>query len=141
MGTMRPHGGDQRASSRRERDAALDDLIDDGNGQALEQRDPLDQGWFEFDLAAHGAFGDGGDEGLLADKISHLINAFLPDHGRIHIGDEKPLPPAFGSLHDDVDWARGEHRQQRFAEIADIDCFVRGKGDIDGNARIEPLRF
>ena len=68
-----------------------------------EQRDAFCQRRLEGDLAAHGALGDGSDAGLLADEIRELVEAFLADHGGIHVGEEQPLAPSRRRLHDDVD--------------------------------------
>ncbi len=46
-----------------------------------------------IDLAVHGAGGDGRDEVLQADFSSEFIDAFLTDHGGVHVGDEQLLAP------------------------------------------------
>ena len=73
------------------------------NRQSLEQRDALAQRRLERDLAAHRALGDRRHMGLQADIIRELVDAFLPDHGGIHVGDEQPLAPAAERLHDDIE--------------------------------------
>ena len=70
--------------------------------QALEQRDTLAQRRFEFDLATHRAFGDSGDVSLEPDKIGQLVDAFLADHGGIHVGQKKLLAPGDRRLHHDI---------------------------------------
>ena len=67
--------------------------IDHADRQSLEQRDPLAQRGLEFDLAAHRAFGDGGDMRLEAGEIGQFVDAFLADHGGIHVGEKKLLAP------------------------------------------------
>ncbi len=90
-GAVLPHGGDQRAAAGRERDPFCDHLVDDRKRQALEQRDALAQRRLEFDLAAHRPLGDRRDVRFQADVIRELVDAFLADHGGIHVGDEQPL--------------------------------------------------
>ena len=71
--------------------------------QALEQGDALDQRRLEGDLAVHGARGDGRDLVLEADFGGKLVDAFLADHGRIHVGDQQLLAAGLRLLDDDVD--------------------------------------
>ena len=59
----------------------------------------------ERDLAAHRAFGDGGDMRLEADEIGQFVDAFLADHGGIHVGDQQLLAPMRHRLHHDVEFA------------------------------------
>jgi hypothetical protein len=48
--------------------------------------------------------GDGGDMRLEADIVGELVDAFLADHGRVHVGgNEQPLAPPCGRLHHNVD--------------------------------------
>ena len=100
---MGAHGRDQFAAARRQRDALGQHLVDDAGRQVLEQRDALAQRRLELDLAAHRAFGDGGDMGLHPDEIGELVDAFLADHGGIHVGEKKLLAPEADWLHHDVD--------------------------------------
>ena len=81
----------------------LQHLVDDADRHALQQRDALAQRRLELDLAAHGAFGDRCDMGLQPGKIRQLVDAFLADHGGIHVGEKKLLAPERCRLHDDVD--------------------------------------
>ena len=74
--------------------------------QALQQRDALAQRRFEGDLAVHGAGGDRGDLVLQADFGGKFVDAFLADHGRIHVGDQQFLAARFGVLDDDDRSAR-----------------------------------
>ena len=80
----------------------------------------------EIELAVHGARGDRGDLRLDADGVGELVDAFLLDHGRIHVGDEQPLA-AIGERHEgDVDGPAGDQRargvggrrQMRLDELA-----------------------
>ena len=105
VGVVRPHGGDQRASARGEADALGDHLLDDRRGEPLEQRDALAQRRLERDLAAHRPLGDRRDVRLEPHIIGELVDAFLADHGGVHVGDEQPLAPARQRLHHHVDRA------------------------------------
>ena len=62
--------------------------------QALEHADALAQRRLEFELAAHGAFGDGGDLRLEAGHVGQLVQAFDIDDGGIHVGDQQFLAAA-----------------------------------------------
>ena len=49
-----------------------------------------------------------------ADEVSEFVDALLPDHGRIHVGDQQFLAPARRRLNDDVDRiVRDRHLQPR----------------------------
>ena len=102
-GAVRAHGGDQFAAARRRRDALFQHLVDHADRQILQQRDALAQRRLEFDLAAHRAFGDGGDMRLQAGEIGQFVDALLADHGGIHVGQKKLLAPERDRLHDNVD--------------------------------------
>ena len=78
-------------------------LVDHADRQALQQRDALAQRRLERDLAAHRAFGDGGDMRLQPGEIGQFVDAFLADHGGIHVGQKKLLAPGDLRLHDNVD--------------------------------------
>ena len=100
---MGAHGHDQLAAARCRRDACFQHLVDHADGQALQQRDALAQRRLEFDFAAHRALGNGGDMRLQAGEIRQFVDAFLPDHGGIHVGQKKLLAPESPRLHDNVD--------------------------------------
>jgi hypothetical protein len=106
IGALRAHGGDQLAPARHQGDAAVQHLVDGGFGQARQQGDAGDQGLVEIQLSVHGAGGDGGDARADAGDIGQLVNAFLLDHGRIHVGQQHRLAPAGGRLDDKVEALR-----------------------------------
>ena len=83
----------------------LDDIVHDIDGQPLQKRNAFAQRRLEGDLAAHGAFGDRGDMGFDADVIGQFVDAFLADHGGIHIGEEQPLAAMCERLQDHIDEA------------------------------------
>ena len=103
VATVRPHGPNKLAPARRQRDAIADDLADDGKRHAFQQSDALAQGRFELDLAAHRAFGDFCDMLLQTDDGGELVDAFLADHRRIHVGEEQRLAAGRCRLDDDID--------------------------------------
>ncbi len=113
VGAVRPHRAHERARAGRQRDARGDDLIDDRERQPLEQRHPLPQRRLERDLAAHGALRDRRDLRFEADIVGELVDAFLRDHGRVHVGEEQALAPLPRRLRNDVDRRSGERRAQR----------------------------
>ena len=79
-------------------------LLHVGHRHAREQGHTLAQAFLVVgDLAAHRRLGDGGDAVLDADLGGEFVDAFLPDHGRIHVGDQKPLAPVRVGKDGDVD--------------------------------------
>ena len=62
-------------------------------GRSFKQRDALAQRRLEFDFAAHRAFGDAGDMRLQPGEIGQFVDAFLADHGGIHVRQKKLLAP------------------------------------------------
>ena len=73
------------------------------SGRPFSRRDALAQRRLELDLAAHGALGDRGDDGLQPGHVGEFVDAFLADHGRIHVGDDEALAPLGEPLHHDID--------------------------------------
>ncbi len=135
---MGAHGRDQFAAARRQRDAIFQDFVDHADRQALEQRHPLAQRRLERDLAAHRAFGNGGDMRLHAGEIGELVDAFLADHGGIHVGEKKLLAPDRLRLHDNVDWQIAAHFAQACFDRMDV--ALGDEGDVDGDFVEQPPR-
>ena len=107
--------------------------------QALEQRDALAQRRLEGDLAAHRALGDRGDMRLQADVVRKFVDAFLADHGGIHVGDEQLLARGSGRLHDDVDRIAAERRAQSSASSrASLSCRARKRCRRQCRGRARP---
>ena len=106
---MRLHGGDQGFAAGHEGDALAQDAVDDLGVKPRHQPDAFAQRIGKIDLAAHGAHGDGFDLVAKARHDAQLIDAFLLDHGRIHVGDEQPLAAvAFGNqIHINGEWRQG----------------------------------
>ena len=102
------HRRDQLEPAFCQRDAPRDHSADDGKGQTLQQRDPFAQGGLERDLAVHRPRRDGGNVFLESDFGREFVDAFLVDHGGIHVGDEQPLAPRILPLDRDVDRQAGE---------------------------------
>ena len=99
--------------------------------------DPLTQRALEIQLALHRALGNFCDLRLDVGVIGQLVDAFLPDHGRIHVRDE------------DLRHANLVMRDQRIAgaEMVDQDA-TQGVGIVrrqlqlqDVAAEIEHLRL
>ena len=87
---MRLQRLDERARTGDRADTFVEALVDGRFGQPFEQADTLAQRSLEIELAAHCTLGNVGDTVLDAGIVGQLVDAFLPDHGRIHVGDEQP---------------------------------------------------
>ena len=97
--------------------------------KALQECDALAQRRLELDLAAHRAFGDPGDMGFQADIVGQFVDAFLADHGGVHVGEEQLLAPVGLRLHHDVDWQIAASLLQ--PRLDRLDILAAGKGNID----------
>ena len=77
----------------------------------------------------------------MTDQVGQLVDAFLADHGRVHVGDEQPFSPTGRFLDHDVDRAP----RQRVAHPIDegaVVVFAAGvKDNVRCNARVEPFGF
>ena len=93
IGAVGAHGHDQFTAARRWRDALFQTSSTTLTGMSFKQRDALAQRRLELDFAAHRAFGDGGDMRLQPGEIGQFVDAFLADHGGIHVGEKKLLAP------------------------------------------------
>ena len=69
---------------------------------------------------------------LRSDEIGQFVDAFLPDHGGIHVGEKKLLAPARALLHDDVEAKAFERCAQPCLD--DRGLGVQLEGNIDGDA-------
>ena len=130
IGAVGAHGLDERPAARGQGDARLDDLVDHVDGQVLEQRHALAQSRLEGDLAAHGALGDLGDFLLQPDIIRQLVDAFLADHGGIHVRQEQALAPGRQRLHHDVDGLAIERRTQSCLDRLGLTGCLRRTGRL-----------
>ena len=95
------------------------------------------KGGLEGDLAIHGARGDGRDLVLEADFGGKLVDAFLADHGRIHVGDQKLLAPRLRVLHREIDRRIAEDGEDRVARGGKV--AVVAQRDIAGDAVGKPV--
>jgi len=134
IAAIRPYRPDEFAPARRQGDAVADDLADDGKRHVLQQGDTLAQSRFEIDLAAHGALGDGGDMLLQADEGGELVDAFLADHGRIHVGEEQRLAAGGRRLDDDVDRGTIQSNPDLGFELA---CVGRFREEVGSDRAVE----
>ena len=89
--------------ARRQGYALLERFLEDRFWQALQHGDAFFERALEIQLAAHGALGNGRDFRPLAGEFRKLVDAFLLNHRRIHIGDEEALAPALAVNQVDVD--------------------------------------
>ena len=73
------------------------------------------------------------------DEIRQLIDAFLTDHGGIHVGQEKLLAPRQHGLHDNVDRQVLARLAQALGDGADVFVAI-AKGDVGSDFVPQPLR-
>ena len=66
--------------------------------------------------------------GFQPDIVGELVDAFLSDHGGIHVSQKQLLAPGGSGLHDDVNAAR--RPAQAFGERALVYGGFRGKGNV-----------
>ena len=130
----RLHRADQRPRARHQRDPLGQALFDDGLIQPFEQRDPRVERGGEIEFAAHRAFGHLGDLLLDPGIVGQFVDALDGDHGRIHVGDQQPLPTVRRRLHDDV--GRVEPPLQRLTRRQRI----AGEVEVRRDTRIDPAR-
>lgn len=89
------HGRHQRARAGRYGDAFFEDFFQRRGGQSLKHGDARAERAFKLKLTAHRPFGDGGDFRAFAGDVGKLVDAFLFDDGRIHVGDQQALAAVF----------------------------------------------
>ena len=99
---FRPQGRDERARACDRRDPLGKAALDRAFFQPFQKCDSLGQRAGKIDLAAHGPFGNGGDLLLKPGEIGQLVDAFLADHGRIHVGHEQARHLDFVIRHQQV---------------------------------------
>ncbi|MBN9451090.1 MAG: tRNA (adenosine(37)-N6)-dimethylallyltransferase MiaA [Bosea sp.] len=71
---------------------------------------------------------------LEADEGGELVDAFLADHGRIHVGEEQRLAARRGRLDDDVDRGAFQRGPDIGFELARVDRF---REEVGGDRAIE----
>src|ERR1700682_1922174 len=135
---MGPHGHDQLASTRCRRDARCEHFIDHADRHALQQRDALAQRRLELDFAAHRALGNPSDTRLEAGKVGEFVDAFLADHGEIHVGQKKLLAPEGLRLHHDVDRQIAARLAQAVLDLTDV--VAAAEGYVGRSFVEQPLR-
>ncbi len=109
------------------------------DGRPLSKRNALAQGFFEFDLAVHGAGGNARDEIAKSGHVGQFVDAFLLDHGGIHVGDQHLLAPRCGLLHSKIDAAPCQERTE-FGHDG-IHGNTCRQGQVAGDARRKPVDF
>ena len=97
------HRTNQRLGTGVGPDPFCEALLNDGGIKSFEQRHPLLERAGKIQFALHRAFRDLGDLGLNARIIGQFVDAFLPDHGGIHIGDQQTLLARPRLEGDDID--------------------------------------
>ncbi len=140
IGAVGAHGHDQLTAARRRRDARFQHLVDHADRQTLEQRDALAQRRLELDLAAHRPFGDLGDMRLQPGEVGQFVDAFLADHGGIHVGQKKLLAPDGCEAARQCRSAGRRAPARRRASMA-RDILAAVEGDVDRHFVEQPVRW
>ncbi len=138
MEAVLPHRRDEFRSAGCQRDALVDDVVDNRDRQALQECDPLAQGGLEGNLAIHRARRDFRHLVLQADDVGKFVDAFLADHGGIHIGDEEFLAAALRLLHHEVDREVCDDRPQSCVRVTAGHAIAQG--DVAGDAICQPVK-
>jgi hypothetical protein len=104
--------------------------------QILQQAHPFPQRGLEVQLAIHRPRGDVGHMRADPRLVGQFVDAFLPDHRRIHVGDQQPLLPPPGALHHHVD-------AQRLQAVPDLPAVLRHARhrELRRHAGIKPARL
>ena len=103
ISAMGLHRGDQGLAARHMGDAGGQHAGDDLLGQALQQAHTFNERAFEVEFAIHGARGDVLHPFAHPGLIGQFVDAFLLDHGAVHVGQKHPFAAAFCGLHHEVD--------------------------------------
>ena len=77
---------------------------------------------------------------LQANEIGEFVDAFLSDHGGIHVGEEQPLAPALGELDHDIDRRAGEREPYLIGDRPKVSAGVGREGKVGCDALIQPNR-
>ncbi len=142
IGAVPAHGLHQGAPPGGERDPFRNHLVDHAGRKSCQQRNALTQCRSEFDLATHSALRDGSDARPLSDKVGQFVDAFLSDHGGIHVREQQELAPFASMLHHHVHGRTVQGGTQAVCSHAVV-VFAKwrtkwGKRDIECEPRIEP---
>ena len=136
-GSVRSHSCDQFPCAGREPNAAgrfFEDVILD----PLKQADARLEGSDKSDLTVHSATGDCRNLGPKPKKICQLVEHFVLDDGRFHIGDEKALAPIRQRLDKHIDGHPADHGPRRLFDSGEIETFEH---EVKGLARRKPFRL
>lgn len=93
------HCMNKRPTAWGQRDRFATDLFNGCTFKPLQQRNAGIESQPKIQLAAHGAIGNFSNLVLESERCGQFIDAFLLDHGRIHVGNQDQLAAAF-SGHD-----------------------------------------
>ncbi len=121
------HRGEQNRAAGGKGDALLNDFTGNGVRQSGQQGNPFAQCRFELDFTVHGPCRNGGDLVLQPHLGSQFIDAFLINHGRIHVGNQCLLAPCSPVLQGNVDGKRADDRADRRQDRGCIGLCVRQK--------------
>src|SRR6185503_16350996 len=89
--------------ARRDLDPLVEAALELALVESREQAHSLSQRTRKIELAVHRALGDARDLLLETRVVRELVDAFLANDRRIHVGDEEALPARFVLLNDNID--------------------------------------
>ena len=101
QGTVSPlrlHRGKQGLAARHQRDAVTDHMVDDLGIQPFQQPNPFDKRCFKIQFPIHRPRRNARHQRTHARLVGQFVDAFLLDHGRIHIRQQQPLFAPLGWL-------------------------------------------
>ena len=138
-GTMRPHGADQVGGAGLQRDP-VDHPRRGRDIESSQESDTFAKRGIERDLAAHRALRDGRHRRSHAGGLRELVDAFLVDDRRIHVGDEEAFAAMRSGLHDHVDGDARERLAEAFRPPRVAGTGRRCERDVGGDGPFEPSR-
>lgn len=136
IGAIGLHGVNQRTATRRQSDRLAPHRFDGRALQPLEEGNACIERLRKIQFAPHGALGDFRNLWLDVDGISQFVDAFLLDHGGIHVGNQQHLSAAFIGHDIDVDPAAADDFAGNLQSVRRL-----GIDDVAGHLMVEPVEF
>ncbi len=132
IGAVGAHRCDQRPRPGHHGQPLAPDAIERVLAEACQQSQAFAQRGLEIKLATHGPLGDGGDLGLDAECVGHLVDALLLDDGRVHVGDQEALAPVLCRHHADVNFQARRSLTHQRPHAGGLGCSGGIEPNLDG---------